>query len=253
MNPIINFLTFHIPIYGICWMTGIFLAGIVAVFVSKRFKIEKYDVVCSAVFTVIGGLIGSKILFVLVSLKTIIEYKIPIINILKGGFVFYGGLIGGIIGLMIYTHKFRLPTLPFFDMMAVALPIGHACGRIGCFFAGCCYGIEYDGPLSYTYTHNIGNTPLNTPLLPIQLIEAVLLLGMFILFICLSFKAKGNGLITSLYLILYSIIRFILEFFRGDGERGMFFVFSTSQIISIILIASAVVLMIKNNLIILKK
>lgn len=234
-------------------MTGIFLAGIVAVFISKRFNIEKYDVVCSAVFAVIGGLIGSKILFVLVSLKTIIEYKIPILNILKGGFVFYGGLIGGIIGLVIYTRKFKLPTLPFFDLMAVALPIGHACGRVGCFFAGCCYGIEYDGPLSYTYTNNIGNTPLNTPLLPIQLIEAVFLLGMFVLFVYISLKAKGDGLITALYLILYGTIRFVLEFFRGDSERGMFLFFSTSQIISIILIVSAIVLIMKNNLIIFKK
>ncbi len=236
MDPFISIFGRDIPIYGICWMFGIFLAGIAAVLVAPKRGIERYDVVYSAVFSVIAGVVGSKLMFIAVSLKTIIEQDIPFMAILKGGFVFYGGLIGGAVGLFIYTYMYKLSTLKFFDLYALVLPLGHACGRVGCFFAGCCYGMPYDGLFSHVYTQSVGNTPLNVPLLPIQLIEAILLFLLFLILLAVYLKKEQNGLTTAVYLYAYSVIRFSLEFFRGDAERGILLGFSTSQIVSLLLI-----------------
>ena len=235
MEPFIYLFGKEIPIYGVAWILGTVIAAIIAVMLCKKREIERYDLVYSAVFAVLAGIGGAKLLFIAVSLKTIIEQHIPLLAVLQGGFVFYGGLIGGAIGIIIYTRMYKLDTLKFFDIYAVVLPLGHAVGRIGCFYSGCCYGMPYDGIFSCVYTKTLGMTPLNTPLLPIQLIEAFLLFALFVACIIIFFKSQKRGLITSVYLYSYNVIRFVLEFFRGDAERGTFLGMSTSQIISIVL------------------
>ena len=188
MEPFIEILNLEIPIYGVCWMVGIFISAFIALFLSKKRRIEKFDVVCSAIYAVIGGMIGSKLLFIIVSLKTIIQEKIPIEAVIKGGFVFYGGLIGGIVGLYIYIKIYKLYFLDFADTYACVLPLGHALGRIGCFFSGCCHGMHYNGPFSVVYTQTLGTTPLNIPLFPIQLLEALTLTALFIVLLILFLK-----------------------------------------------------------------
>ncbi|MBQ2295949.1 MAG: prolipoprotein diacylglyceryl transferase, partial [Clostridia bacterium] len=90
----------------------------------------------------------------------------------------------------------------------------------------------------------LGMTPLNTPLLPIQLIEALLLMILFSVLMFFYFKMRKSGLITATYLYAYSVIRFVLEFFRGDKERGLIFGFSTSQIVSIVIVVFVTILLI---------
>ncbi len=228
----------EIPLYGLLYWLGILISGIVASFIAKKRSVSVFDIVSCGTYTMIGAGIGAKLLFIAVSWKQIIQYNISFIGILKGGFVFYGGLIGGILGIIIYSLQFKMNIFDFFDIFAVVLPLGHSFGRIGCFFAGCCYGIQYDGLFSHTYTISAGTTPLGVPLLPIQLIEAFLLLILFttLLFIFLRNPYK-KLLSVKIYAFSYAIIRFVLEFFRGDKERGGFLYLSTSQWISIILVA----------------
>ncbi len=90
MESFIIFLGKPIPIYGICWIVGILISAIIAIMVCSKHNIKKYDIIYSAVFSVLSGIAGSKILFILITLKTIIKLKIPFIAVLKGGFVFYG-------------------------------------------------------------------------------------------------------------------------------------------------------------------
>lgn len=223
-----------VPLYGLCFFGGIALAALAAFFIVKKTKIfPLFDLTCSAVYVMIGAMIGAKLLFVAVSIEDIIELKIPLVNVIKGGFVFYGGLIGGLLGLFIYAKQFKMSFSMFLELYSVVLPLGHSLGRVGCFFGGCCYGMEYDGPFSVVYTETVGMTPLNVELLPIQLIEALGLLLLFFLLLILYFKARDKISCVAVYAILYSLMRFILEFFRGDAERGVFFGVSTSQIISI--------------------
>lgn len=248
MEPFVNIFGKEIPIYGIAWILGTAIAAVIALLLSKKREIERYDLVYSAVFSMLAGAFGAKLLFIAVSLKTIIEQNIPFIAVLRGGFVFYGGLIGGAIGLVIYTRMFKLNTLRFFDLYALVVPLGHAVGRIGCFYSGCCYGMEYDGPFNVEYSSTLGMTPLGIPLLPVQLIEALLLALLFVVLLVVFFKCKSTGVVTVVYLYSYSFLRFVLEFLRGDVERGLLFNLSTSQIVSLLIVISVtVIILIKNK------
>lgn len=235
--PYFTILNREIPIYGICFYTGILIAAFVALCICVRKEIAWYDIAYSGVFVMIGAVLGAKLLFLAVSFRQIIAEHIPFIAVLKGGFVFYGGLLGGMIGLFIYAKQFRMRIKNLCEIYATVLPLGHAFGRLGCFFAGCCYGIPYNGILNCTYHISMGNTPVHTPLLPIQLIEAVGLTVIFALLLTVYFKTEERcGITTVLYCVLYPLLRFTLEFFRGDTERGKYLWFSTSQWVSLIIL-----------------
>lgn len=226
-----------IPVYGLCWVLGISLSALVAIFLIKKRNIEIFDFVCSAVFAVLSGFAGAKLLFIVVSIGDIVKYSIPFEAVLKGGFVFYGGLLGGAVGLYVYTRIYKLSAKDYFDIYAAVLPLGHAVGRVGCHFAGCCYGVKYDGIFSVTYTNSDTITPLNTPLFPIQLTEAFVLCILFIFLMIIFNKSGKKGATSVCYLYGYAVMRFVLEFLRGDTVRGILFGLSTSQIISLLIIA----------------
>lgn len=235
-----------IPLYGAFYFLGIVVASVLGLFMAKKRGMDWFDFVCAAVYLLIGATLGAKLLFLLVSVEEIIRLDLPLEAVLKGGFVFYGGLLGGALGLFIYGKQFKTSMRAYFDVCATVLPLGHAFGRVGCFFGGCCYGIQYDGVFSYVYkkTSN-AHTPIGVELLPIQLIEAFMLLLLFLFLLFLYIKKVDDGVATISYLFGYSILRFVLEFFRGDKERGLFFGLSTSQWISVVLLAVAIVMLIR--------
>lgn len=235
----------EIPLYGIFFYLGIAVAAAVGVLLCHKRKFEKAELVYSAIYSLIGAFVGAKLLFILTSLQQIMEYGIPLVNVIKGGFVFYGGLIGGFLGLWIYAKQFKVNIWDYTGIYAAVLPLGHAIGRVGCFFAGCCYGIPFEG--GHIYTESVGNTPLGVPLLPIQLIESACLLLLFLAILWLSLaRPQDNRITTYCYLFAYPVLRFVLEFFRGDGERGVA-VLSTSQWISIALVFFGVVLVVRER------
>ena len=232
----------EIPLYGLMFFIGIVIAGIVAIPLARKKKLDLFDLYASASYAVIVGIFGAKLLFVAVSYEQIIAYNLSFMQIIKGGFVFYGGLIGGFFGLLIYIKQFKRKTAHFFDVFAAVLPLGHAFGRVGCFLAGCCYGMEYHGPLSHTYTQSNGVTPIGVPLFPIQLLEAALLITLSIVLIIIFLKNPTKDyLVTQIYVYAYALIRFVLEFFRGDKERGAAFALSTSQWISIAIVVICII------------
>ena len=230
-----------IPLYGICFFLGIIIAAISSFLLARKKNIDIFDFLAATAYILIGALIGAKLLFLIVSAKEIIRLELTFIEMIKGGFVFYGGLLGGFAALWIYCKQYKLNFYQYADVITLFLPLGHAFGRIGCLFAGCCYGMEYSGICNIVYESSYNfNTPLNTPLLPTQAIEAILLTFLFfLLFFC--FRKKQEGLITFVYLQGYSIMRFILEFFRGDIERGSLLFFSTSQWFSLIILITGIV------------
>ncbi len=247
MHPEINILGRSIPVYGIMFYAGIAATAAVAFIICKRRNIPRFDVAGAGVYTMIGAILGSKLLFIAVSYKQIIALGLTFTDIIKGGFVFYGGLLGGAIGLLIYTKQFKLPLDDYMDLFAAVIPLGHAIGRIGCFFAGCCYGIPYNGRFSFTYTASFDiNTPIGVPLLPVQLIESAVLLIVFAMTVAAFIKfSDKKGVTSSVYMCAYSAARFVLEFFRGDSERGKFWGLSTSQYIGILIFIFGVVFCIK--------
>lgn len=153
-------------------------------------------------------------------------------DFLSSGFVYYGGLIGGIFGYFIAEKLVGFSIISHLDSIVPAIPIGHSIGRIGCFLSGCCFGIEYSGFGSISYPLLNGQI---VHLFPVQLIEAgfLLVLGLFLI----TIRKEKRGLdLFLIYLFSYSILRFILEYYRGDIIRGYLLSFSTSQWISLIIL-----------------
>lgn len=242
MLPTINIFGFEVASYGLIIFIGIIIGGIIAIqYFSKFNELKKDDVLFAILYAVIGVGIGAKLLYILTNIPFLIEnYQTldlwdTLMQMFKGGFVFYGGLLGGILGVYIYAKQFKISFKSLLLTLLPVVPLIHAIGRIGCLCAGCCYGMEYDGFGAIVF-HNSVLAPNNVPLFPMQIVEAICNLIIFIILLCTYKKFLGTYKTLGLYLILYSIVRFILEFFRGDLIRGIYFSLSTSQWISIILL-----------------
>ncbi len=160
----------------------------------------------------------------------------------QSGGTFYGGLVGGVLTILLYTRFQKMPLLPTLDTCAAALPVGHAIGRMGCFFAGCCYGKPTTEPWGVTFTNptaaQLAGTPLGVHLHPTQLYEASLEFLNFLFLMWLGKRQRFVGQIFGAYLMLYGTERGIIEFFRGDPGRSMMFHDSVSlmQLVSAALI-----------------
>jgi len=155
------------------------------------------------------------------------------------GFVFYGSFLFAIPAMLWFFKKHKLNAYKMLDVMAIVTCIVHMFGRIGCFFAGCCYGRPTTGPLGITFTNEACQAPLNTALIPTQLLEAgfIFLVMLFLLIIKSKFQ-KFYGQLFLLYLILYAIGRSVLEIFRGDVARGFIIdrYLSHSQFIALLVV-----------------
>lgn len=242
MLPTINIFGFEVASYGLIIFIGIIIGGVIAIqYFSKFNELKKDDVLFAILYAVIGVGIGAKLLYILTNIPFLIEnyHNLDLwdtlMQMFKGGFVFYGGLLGGILGVYIYAKQFKIPFKSLLLTLLPIVPLIHAIGRIGCLCAGCCYGMEYDGFGAIVF-HNSVLAPNNVSLFPMQIVEAICNLIIFIILLCTYKKFLGTYKTLGLYLILYSIVRFILEFFRGDLIRGIYFSLSTSQWISIILL-----------------
>lgn len=224
--------------YAILFVFGFAIAIAISVPKKRKNKISGVDMAVSAVFAAVGGIVGAKLLSVLISIPDIINFtrehgRFPFPEILQGGFVFYGGLIGGALGLFIFCKAFKLPFAQLADVYAPGTALGHAFGRVGCLFSGCCFGCETTGPFYVIYESSVDtSTPIGVKLLPTQLIEVMYLIVIFAVCEALFWKSKRSGNTAIVYALSYAAARFILEFFRADTERGGFGGMSTSQYIS---------------------
>lgn len=248
MLPYIDIIGHQTSMYSIMCLTGIGLAIIVGVLHSKRTGVPKNDVFFSYLMGAIGLLVGGKIFYIaslapLIAEKfhTILEHPEMLLVFTTGGFVFYGGIFGAILAVIIYCRKYRINSLALLDTIAPTIPLAHAFGRLGCFFAGCCYGRSYNGPLSVVFPEGSA-APAGIGLFPSQLAESAVNIIIFILLISIGSKKRKDGLLLGLYALLYATARFVLEFLRGDAERGIYLSISFSQWISIALLPLALYL-----------
>ncbi len=214
------------------------LLGVITVFLCAFFRLKKrgesvYDLFIVSACTLLAALMGASLLFAIVTypISFILESLFSGNFEVFGGLVYYGGLIGGIVGAMIGIKIAKGKLQPFENAIVPFMPIGHAIGRIGCVMAGCCKGFEYDGPFALYYPgFEHGH-------FPVQIVEAFFNVIIAIILIVYSKKERKTYGILLLYLLLYSVSRFLLELMRGDAVRGIFFGLSTSQWIAIALFA----------------
>lgn len=189
---------------------------------SKKFKLDINNLIVIAAAAVGGGLICAKILYIAVTFR-LSDILSMIANgsfdfILQSGLVYYGGLIGGILTAFLTVKLLKEDVDKVVLSIVPCIPLGHSFGRLGCLFAGCCYGSEYNGFLAVLL--NINGTVVST--FPIQAVEAALNLFLFFGLVCIASRIKKGVLLLPIYLYAYSAIRFCLEFFRGDSVRGCF-------------------------------
>jgi phosphatidylglycerol---prolipoprotein diacylglyceryl transferase len=192
------------------------------------------------VLLIFAGVIGGKA-FVL--FEDPIYYFKNLSKLFSGsGFVFYGSLLTAIPVMLWYFKKNKIPTLAMLDVMAVVTCIVHGFGRIGCFNAGCCYGIPTESLWGVVFTNSTCQAPLNVALHPTQLYEATLIFGILIFLLIQKKYKKFDGQQFILYLIIYATGRSVLETLRGDLERGFIIKdwVSNSQLISAIVIVVAI-------------
>lgn len=230
-------ITFHM--YGLMIAIGFMMALLLTLYRGKKNKFDE-DIIYGIFFcAIIGGMAGSRILYYIVELPHILEDPSILWNF-KNGYVVYGGIIGGILCSYVYCRLKKTAFLPYFDMVIPAVPLAQGFGRFGCFFAGCCYGRETDAWYGLTF-HASEFAPNGVKLIPTQLISSA---GDFLICALLLFYASKkplNGRVASMYLLLYGIGRFAVEFLRDD-YRGSVGILSTSQLISIGIVAIGIVM-----------
>jgi len=253
MHPIL-FEVFGRPIasYGLLTIIGTVAAWLVVRLLAGSDRKKNEDISLVFLICICGGLIGAFVLRPLMKIPEVFinweHFKqMPIevfFSYIFGELVFYGGLIGGVCAMLLYCRAFKIPILPIADLFAPALAVAHSFGRIGCFLGGCCYGIPVNPshPFAVVFPTASQGAPAGVPLLAIQLIEAASLLILAVILAVVYKKNAGSGLSLYLYGASYSVMRFILEFYRGDTVRGLYGWFSTSQYISILIFITSAVL-----------
>jgi phosphatidylglycerol---prolipoprotein diacylglyceryl transferase len=247
MHPIL------IDVAGITLYTyGFFLAlgFLAAVWFSKR-NARFYDVKSDDIFDLffvilITGIVGARLLYVLINFENFRSSPLDVFKLWNGGLVFFGGFLSAVAGSVAALKIKKLPFLKTADILAPGVALGHGIGRMGCFFAGCCYGRQCDLPFGIQFTHPDSLAPLHVYLHPTQIYMAAANLALFFILIWLQQHKRFQGMVFLSYIFLYSVFRFIIEFFRGDFRGDFIFSFlSISQGIGIVAGVTALCLMVK--------
>lgn len=234
--------------YGVLIATAFFLGLALA---ARQARIEGEDpqkIMDLSFYILISAIVGSRLLYIVVEYKEYISNPLRIFKVWEGGLVFYGGFIMAMAVVIIYVRRHEMNLWKVGDILAPSVAIGQGVGRLGCFFAGCCYGRETD--VSWAVIFKDPNTlaPMDVHLHPTQLYDSANGFIIFTALIILRKYKKFDGELFWTYTLLYSVGRFIVEIFRGD-ERGFVIesFLSTSQFIAIPLFVISIVMLIRLN------
>lgn len=235
MHPVfLEFKYIVIHTYGVMAALGFMSALISANYFGNKQGIKKDNISDLAVYVILSAVIGARVFYVFVAPEYFLKNPIEVLKIWKGGLVFYGGFVFAVIAALSFIKLKNMDLGKTADAIAPGLALGHGIGRIGCFFAGCCYGKHTDLPIGVVFKDPNSLAPLNESLHPTQLYS---FLGNFIIFLilCVVFKRKKrDGDIFLLYLLLYGSFRVFIEYFRGDNRGSFIFgILSVSQLIGL--------------------
>lgn len=235
--------------YGVL-LAAAYLIGLqLAVVRARRAGVDPAKVMDLGIYLIIAALVGAKLMLILVDFDYFRQQPRELLSLVRAGGVFYGGLIAAVgVGIWL-VRRYQLDVWATGDLMAPGIALGHVIGRFGCLLAGCCYGRPTDVPWAITFTNpvasaNVG-TPLGLPLHPTQLYDAGA--ELLILMVLLLTERRGKpfaGRTFWLYMGLYAVSRFIIEFYRGDVTRGTApGGLPTSQFVSLLIVPAAVVML----------
>jgi phosphatidylglycerol---prolipoprotein diacylglyceryl transferase len=249
MHPILfEIYGFPVYTYGLL-LAAAYLLGLQFALVRARSRgLDPNRVMDLGIWIIISALVGAKLLLLIVDRDKFSFSTSGIMDLVRSAGVFYGGLIAAVAVALWYLWRHKMPMWTVTDVFAPGIALGHVIGRMGCLFAGCCFGRPTDVPWAITFhsefaSQNVG-TPLGVPLHPTQLYEAgaeLLILGLLLLL-----ERRGRpypGRTFWAYMLLYGISRFIIEIYRGD-PRGMVGALTTSQFVSVLIVPLAIVMLV---------
>lgn len=234
MLPLINVFGIIVPSYLLCAVFGFIAALFLALYRMRDDCVKWSSYYLFIVFSSVGMILGGKVLFFITVLPKVLDdftIKKAIETFAKSGSVFYGGLFGALGFGILSARLSKEKPQALLNLFIPSFVIFHAFGRVGCFMAGCCYGIECRYGFSLLQEPGIIR-------FPVQLMEAVCEILILSILLYRDKKSLGKTNLAYLYLVVYAPVRFILEFLRGDIRRGFFGILSTSQWISLIIMAA---------------
>lgn len=246
--PFLGETRLFLPTYGLLLAAAVGLAWLWFHARAVSLGVHREDAFNLAFYSLIGGLVGAKAALVVVDWRWYLEEPVRIFSTIRSAGVLMGGIAVGIVAFLAYARRKDLPILRLGDAIAAPLALGQAVGRLGCFSAGCCYGVPAPGAwwgVTFRSAEAAARTgvPLGIPLAPTQLFQAGADLAVAAILTWLWRRSIRPGLVFAWYLVLYGAARFTIEFWRGDEARGLWFdgTLSTSQVLSLASIACGVV------------
>jgi len=229
-----------LPTYGVMFAAGALAAWYWFVARAIRIELPREPVFNLAFYTLLAGLAGAKLTLILVDLPYYVEHPVEILGTIRSAGVLMGGLVAGAAVFWLYARRQNLPVGELCDAIAAPVALAQGIGRLGCLMAGCCYGVASDGWCAITFVsaaaHEQTGVPLNTPLVPVQLIESAFDFALAaVLTIAWRRRPRPAGTVLWLYFVLYGAGRATIELWRGDAVRGLWFggAVSTSQLFSV--------------------
>jgi phosphatidylglycerol:prolipoprotein diacylglycerol transferase len=219
--------SFSLHTYGVLVVAAFVTGLLVATRLAASRGLDRNRVFDLGVYVALAAIAGAKVLMVLENLPYYLENPRAIFSVasLQSAGVFYGGFLAALGTAAWYMHRHGLPFFETADAFVPGVALGHGIGRLGCFAAGCCWGHPTSLPWAVTFTdpyaHDIVGVPLGVPLHPAQLYEFAALLLIFAVLMAVWKRRSFEGQVLSLYLMLYGVARFALEFTRDRSDNGM--------------------------------
>ncbi len=236
---------FALHTYGVFVAMAFLSAIALALRQARREGVDPDRILDLCFYLLVSAIVGSRIFYVVIEWPTFWQDPLEIIRIWHGGLVFYGGFIAALLTAWWYTKKTGLSRWKTGDILAPSVAFGQFVGRIGCFFAGCCYGTASDLPWAVTFTDPESLAPKGIPIHPTQLYSSLNALAIFVVLVVLGRKKSFEGRIMWTYVLLYGVSRSIIEFVRGDARGALVGgMLSTSQLIGLMSAAVAITMII---------
>ena len=247
--------------FGVLLASGFFAAYTTWVFLGKKVGRDSNFAADLLLWIMVSGILGARIAYILANIDYFMARPAEILFINQGGLIYYGGFIGGALGLILFARVRKLNKMTVFDLVVTGVPIAHFFGRVGCFLNGCCHGSLHEGFPSvvypqlsqpwyrHRYLELIGGWQLKSlPIHPVQLYEGCLNIALFALLLW-GFPRwhKKPGRTAGVYLLIYPLIRFSVEYIRGDARTACVPGVNVAQMLSLSLMAFGAALLLASR------
>jgi phosphatidylglycerol:prolipoprotein diacylglycerol transferase len=251
--PLLGETHLYLPTYGVFFALAVLAGWLIWIGLLRREGVSVQRAADVGFWTIIAGLVGAKLALYLVEWRDYLANPALFLETLRSAGVVWGGVLAGLAVFAWGVRRAGLPLGRLLDSGAVAVPVSQTIGRMGCFMAGCCWGSQCDRPFAVTFgseAHANTGVPEGVPLHPVQLYESAgNLLVAALTYLVYRRPGRKPGLAILTYLGLYALLRFAVEFFRGDAARGVHLEglvrggLSTGQITSLLVLAAVLALL----------